>query len=297
MYQSGNSVLHEVWCIQYTAGKNFTAAGMSNEDIERLKLEDGIRLHEATKVELETYARETSNAIVKPFLLVIARDTTHAGQLLDLIKSPEFFRGDYADKVIQVDSSQTGEKEDEMIARLLAVESTSEKTEIVIHVNMLKEGWDVTNLYTIVPLRAANAAILIEQTIGRGLRLPYDGKRTGVDKIDKLTVIAHDNFETVLAAAKDPNSVLNKMSFIEIPEENLGTKTEVVTSKPVFELKLESEQIAVNNKIITEQQYSIDSLKVELIRLDSTLISWDVEYQQNLEESNGLIQELNDNLK
>lgn len=59
----------------------------------------------------------------------------------------------------------------------------------------------------------------------------------------------------------------------------------------------QSEQIAVNNKIITEQQYSIDSLKVELIRLDSTLVSWDVEYQQNLEESNGLIQELNDNLK
>ena len=60
---------------------------------------------------------------------------------------------------------------------------------------------------------------------------------------------------------------------------------------------VQSEQITVNNKIITEQQHSIDSLKVELIRLDSTLVSWDVEYQQNLEESNGLIQELNDNLK
>ncbi len=50
--------------------------------------------------------------------------------------------------------------------------------EIVIHVNMLKEGWDVTNLYTIVPLRAANAPLLIEQTIGRGLRLPFGGERT-----------------------------------------------------------------------------------------------------------------------
>ena len=66
-----------------------------------------------------------------------------------------------------------------MVERLLKVESPDEPTEIVIHVNMLKEGWDVTNLYTIVPLRAANARILIEQTIGRGLRLPY-GKRTGV---------------------------------------------------------------------------------------------------------------------
>lgn len=209
--------------------KNFTTAGMSNEDVERLKLEDGIRLHESTKVELETYARETSNAIVKPFLLVIARDTTHAGQLLDLIKSPEFFRGDYADKVIQVDSSQTGEKEDEMISRLLAVESTAEKTEIVIHVNMLKEGWDVTNLYTIVPLRAANAKILIEQSIGRGLRLPY-GKRTGVDGVDRLSIVAHDKFQEIVDEARKPNSLV-RLKQIVLDDEELKQITVTVVSQ------------------------------------------------------------------
>jgi type III restriction enzyme len=100
---------------------------------------------------------------------------------MQLIKSDSFFEGRYKDKVIQVDSSKTGAEEEEMIGRLLKVEHTDEPTEIVIHVNMLKEGWDVTNLYTIVPLRAANARILIEQSIGRGLRLPY-GKRTGVQR-------------------------------------------------------------------------------------------------------------------
>ena len=159
--------------------KDFNPVGMAPEEIEQLKLEDGIRLHESIKAELITYARETDQYIVKPFVLVIARDTTHATQLLELIESDRFFGGHYADKVIQVDSSTTGRKEDEMVERLLKVESTEEPTEIVIHVNMLKEGWDVTNLYTIVPLRAANARILIEQSIGRGLRLPY-GKRTGV---------------------------------------------------------------------------------------------------------------------
>jgi len=185
--------------------KDFNPAGMTTEDIERLKLEDGIRLHENTKVELETYARETGNFIVKPFLLVIARDTTHASQLQELIKSDGFFEGRYKDKVIQVDSSQTGEKEDEMIQRLLAVESTEEPTEIVIHVNMLKEGWDVTNLYTIVPLRAANARILIEQSIGRGLRLPY-GKRTGVAAVDRLSIVAHDKFQEIVNEANRPDS-------------------------------------------------------------------------------------------
>ena len=165
--------------------KTFNPAGMSPDEIERLKLEDGVRLHESVKVELETYARESENPIVKPFVLVIARDTTHASQLLALIQSDAFFEGRYRDKVIQVDSSRTGADEEKMIQDLLAIEHASNATEIVIHVNMLKEGWDVTNLYTIVPLRAANARTLIEQSIGRGLRLPY-GKRTGVTAVDRL---------------------------------------------------------------------------------------------------------------
>src|SRR5690242_1227294 len=92
--------------------KDFKADGMSAEALEQLKLEDGIRLHESVKVELETYARETGNVIVKPFLLVIARDTTHASQLIGLIQSDKFFDARYRDKVIQVDSSKTGAEED-----------------------------------------------------------------------------------------------------------------------------------------------------------------------------------------
>jgi type III restriction enzyme len=113
--------------------KNFTTAGMSADEIERLKLEDGVRLHESVKVQLETYARENSRAIVKPFVLVIARDTSHAKKLLDLIESDEFFQGAYKGKAIQVDSSRTGAEEEEMIARLLKVEHSDEPTEIVIH--------------------------------------------------------------------------------------------------------------------------------------------------------------------
>lgn len=74
-------------------------------------------------------------------------------------------------KVLQIDSST---KKDEEIEQLfVSLENPENEIEIVIHVNMLKEGWDVSNLYTIVPLRAANASVLIEQTIGRGLRLPF----------------------------------------------------------------------------------------------------------------------------
>ncbi len=216
--------------------KNFSPAGMSTEQLEQMKLEDGIRLHESVKVELETYARESGNAIVKPFLLVIARDTTHAKQLLDLIQSDLFFNGDYREKVIQVDSSKTGAEEEEMIARLLKVEHNDEPTEIVIHVNMLKEGWDVTNLYTIVPLRAANARLLIEQSIGRGLRLPY-GKRTGVSAVDRLNIVAHDKFQEIVDAAKQSDSPI-RFQTVELTPEDVQIKTVTVVSQPALAAKL-----------------------------------------------------------
>lgn len=224
--------------------KNFKRGDLSEKEIEIIKLEDAISVHQDTKIELEIYAKSNDVKLVKPFILVVCKDISHAKEIYNLVSSSEFYEGEYSGKVLQIDSST--KKEEEIEKLFLSLENPDNEIEIVIHVNMLKEGWDVTNLYTIVPLRAANASILIEQTIGRGLRLPFDGKRTGVDKIDKLTVIAHDNFEAVLAAAKDPNSVLNKMSFVEIPEEDLRTKTVVVTSKPVIEQNLDNEQVAVS---------------------------------------------------
>ena len=209
--------------------KDFNPISMSPDAIERVKLEDGIFLHENIKAELETYAIQTGKKIIKPFMLVIARDTTHAANLIDLIQSEEFSQGNYQGKVIQVDSSKTGAQEDEMVERLLKVEDPEEPTEIVIHVNMLKEGWDVTNLYTIVPLRAANSKILVEQSIGRGLRLPY-GKRTGVEIVDRLNIIAHDKFQEIVDEANRPDSKIRMKAVILNPDD-LAQKTQTIISR------------------------------------------------------------------
>jgi len=213
--------------------ENFDPGEMSTETIEQLKLEDGVRLHEIIKVELETYARETGNAIVKPFVLVVARDITHASKLVALIESEAFFNGRYKGKVIQVDSSKTGKEEDEMVERLLKVEHADEPTEIVVHVNMLKEGWDVTNLYTIVPLRAANARTLVVQSIGRGLRLPY-GKRTGVPAVDRLNIVAHDKFQEIVDDASRPDSPVHLQQLI-LTEGQLSRRTQTVIAQSQLE--------------------------------------------------------------
>ncbi|MBI3776302.1 MAG: DEAD/DEAH box helicase family protein [Gammaproteobacteria bacterium] len=214
--------------------KNFDPSSFTPAQLEEIKLKDGIRLHENVKVELETYARQTDQAIVKPFVLVIARDTTHAGQLMQLIQSHEFFEGRYKDKVIQVDSSKTGAEEDAMVERLLRVEHADEPTEIVIHVNMLKEGWDVTNLYTIVPLRAANARTLIEQSIGRGLRLPY-GKRTGVMSVDRLNIVAHDKFQEIVDEANRADSVIRLQQVILDPANDFAPMVTVVSNATLLD--------------------------------------------------------------
>lgn len=192
--------------------ENFIPANYSAEALERIKLEDGVRVHENTKVELEIYARSNPQYAgqppVKPFMLVVAQDTDHANTLQRTMEADDFFAGRYKGRVITVHSKNTkGSEGDDIVGQLLNVEDPANPVEIVIHVNMLKEGWDVTNLYTIVPLRAANSRTLVEQSIGRGLRLPY-GRRTGVPAVDRLTIVSHDKFQEIVDHAKDPDSVI-----------------------------------------------------------------------------------------
>lgn len=204
------------------------------KELDLIKLEDGIRIHEDTKVALDIYARDTGNRLVRPFVLVVARDTDHAKEIRAMIESDRFFEGRYTGKVMEIHSNQRGEEKEENVQRLIDLEKPENPIEIVVHVSMLKEGWDVTNLYTIIPLRAANSQILTEQTIGRGLRLPY-GARTGVEKVDKLTIIAHDRFQAIVDAANDPNSIIRQENIIEIDPNALPEAQEVITASSVMD--------------------------------------------------------------
>lgn len=150
--------------------RNFNKSNFTPDEIEVIKLEDGIVCHERTKAAIELYARQNGKPIVKPFILVACRDIAHAQTIRELLESDRIFHGKYRGKVLQIDSST--KKDDDISRQFVALELPDNEIEIVVHVNMLKEGWDVSNLYTIIPLRAAEAAVLIEQTIGRGLRLP-----------------------------------------------------------------------------------------------------------------------------
>ena len=215
--------------------RSFDPHQYTPEEIDHIKLVDGVRIHRNTKAELAAYAENEGVRLVKPFVLVVCKDTTHAAEIKDYITSPDFFDGEYADKVIEVHSNQKGTEKDENIQKLLSLEEPDNTIEIVIHVNMLKEGWDVTNLYTIIPLRTATSLTLREQTIGRGLRLPY-GKRVNNAAVDRLTIVAHDKFEEIIRAASDEESIIRKENIIDIADdEELGREKEIVKPKTVFD--------------------------------------------------------------
>lgn len=209
-----------------------------DEQLDKMMLLDGITCHENIKRKLQVYAENHHARLVKPFMLVVCKDTDHAAWVENFVKSDEFREGKYRNKTIVIHSKQKGTETEANTRLLLDVENSKNPIEIVIHVNMLKEGWDVNNLYTIVPLRTAASKILREQMVGRGLRLPY-GKRTGDPEVDSVMLTAHDKFADIITEAQKGDSIFKAGNVIkaeEIHEEKV-TYTQVTLNFEDKELK------------------------------------------------------------
>lgn len=219
-------------------------AGYSDDDIEEMKLKDGIKLHERRKSIVYKYCIDNQLEQVKPIVLIACKDTSHARKIKEKIDSDAFFGGRYVGKVIEIDSSTSGAETEENIQKLLTIEKNTNPIEIVLHVYKLKEGWDVNNLFTIIPLNAAKSDILALQTIGRGLRLPF-GEITGIEELDTLDIVAHDHYREIIDDIKN-NPVFKKRNLDEddIPE------TQTVNVEPV----VENQQISLFDEALHESK-------------------------------------------
>ena len=219
-----------------------------DEQTDKLMLKDGIICHERIKQKLQVYAANSGKPLVKPFMLVVCKDTAHAKWVEDYIKSEAFCGGIYKTKIVVVHSKQGKAESDANTKMLLEVEKTDNPTEIVIHVDKLKEGWDVNNLYTIVPLRTAASKILREQMVGRGLRLPY-GERTGDKDVDSVMLTAHDKFSDILDEARKGDSIFKAGNIIKAeeiePEEVAATQLALDLREPNEELDAACENMGI----------------------------------------------------
>ncbi|WP_024510060.1 DEAD/DEAH box helicase family protein [Bradyrhizobium sp. ARR65] len=142
-----------------------------------------------------------------PKMLVVCEDTT----VTPLVA--EFMRGEGVadDEVLRIDSNRKGElKTDEwkvLRERLFDVDR-HKSPRVIISVLMLREGFDVNNICVIVPLRASSAGILLEQTVGRGLRLMWRG--------NEYDDIKRENRQ-LIRSGKTPANMIDILSIVEHP--------------------------------------------------------------------------------
>ncbi len=131
---------------------------------------------------------------IRPLTIVVTKGIADAErvaeELQDFLKEWEGLKSDQASaKVLCVTSAA---KHQPNVAKLRTVDSPASKVEWIVSVSMLSEGWDVKNVFQIVPHeeRAFNSKLLIAQVLGRGLRRP-DGWK-GEEPV--VTVFNHDSW-------------------------------------------------------------------------------------------------------
>lgn len=162
------------------------------------KLLDGISLLERKRELSDRWSSTTGLGRINPVMLVVARDITEAEQWASIIRAPDFHAGKYRDAVLVVHSKAvTAANEAAELGRLQDVEHADSPIRVVVSVQMLKEGWDVKNVYVLLSTQPSLSDVLTEQVLGRGLRLPF-GTYTGLEMLDTLEVLAHDRYEELL---------------------------------------------------------------------------------------------------
>lgn len=142
-----------------------------------------------------------------PKMLVVCEDTTVTPLVAEFLRD----EGLAEDDVLSVDSgkkAELGEKEWAPLRQHLFDVDRHAKPRVIVSVLMLREGFDVSNICVIVPLRSSQAQILLEQTIGRGLRLMW--------RDPEFADIKRENRERI-NAGEEPGSLIDVLSIIEHP--------------------------------------------------------------------------------
>ena len=143
-----------------------------------------------------------------PKMLIICEDTAVSPLITDFLRQ----EGLTDDEILQIDSNRQNEIDAKTWAklkqRLFNVDKHS-TPKVIVSVLMLREGFDVNNICVIVPLRSSQSSILLEQTVGRGLRLMW--------REPEYTDIKKENLDKLLNKKEEPKNYLDILSIVEHP--------------------------------------------------------------------------------
>ncbi len=143
-----------------------------------------------------------------PKMLVVCEDTSVSPLVAAFLQEQE---GLQEDEVMTIDSgkkAELGEKDWAPVRERLFSVDKHATPRVIVSVLMLREGFDVNNICVIVPLRSSQAQILLEQTIGRGLRLMW--------RDAEYTDLKRENRERI-NAGQEPGSLIDVLSIVEHP--------------------------------------------------------------------------------
>lgn len=160
------------------------------------------------KLQILERSFEETDPTKHPKLLIMTEDTKVSPFVVDFLVEC----GLDADDVLQVDSGRKAElglKEWEPIREKLFDIDHHVSPKVIVSVLMLREGFDVNNICVIVPLRSSQSGILLEQTIGRGLRLMWRGDEAIEDQKRET--------RELIRAHKEPNSFFDVLFIVEHP--------------------------------------------------------------------------------
>lgn len=189
--------------LDYNAERDEQGKVVGLSEGQRMMLRAG--LTKLNKLEEEFLKNDASK---NPKMLIVCQDTTVSPFVEEFLKS----EGLEEEDIVTIDSNKQGEVKDEEwqeIKKKLFDIDRYKSPKVVISVLMLREGFDVNNICVLVPLRFSQAPILLEQLVGRGLRLMWrEPDYIDIKREDRLRVLKNH---------QPPRTYIDTLSIVEHP--------------------------------------------------------------------------------
>ncbi len=187
--------------------ENKKVIGLS--DGQKLMLRAGLNKLKILEKHFIEFTKDTKGSSSKyPKMLIMCEDTT----VTPFVETFLHDEGLNEEDVLRVDSNKKGEIPEnewfELKQKLFNIDK-HKSPKVIVSVLMLREGFDVSNICVIVPLRSSTAPILLEQTIGRGLRLMW--------REPEYKEIKEDNIKSLLVDKREPSNYLDLLTIVEHP--------------------------------------------------------------------------------
>ncbi len=143
-----------------------------------------------------------------PKMMVVCEDT----KVTPWVERYLIMQGLADEEVLRVDSDTKGDMKEEEWKRVSERLSNVDRyatPRVIVSVMMLREGFDVNNICVIVPLRSSESSILLEQVVGRGLRLMWREPEYEESKTE--------NRHRLLVEKREPLNYMDILFIVEHP--------------------------------------------------------------------------------